>query len=314
MIIDTKNCDCFEFLKEIPDNSVELILIDPPYGTINGIKDSRGKYNRNTEWDVTLDTSLMFSECNRVLKRNGVLIVFAQEPYTSHIITSAHSNLPFLYRGIWKKNNTGNALSAKKALLNYFEDIVIFAKRPYDYELNNPLRQYAKDVQKYTGKNGNQIKKEMNNSTLSHFFTTGFQFCVPMESVYEKMVKEYQLDKMPNFIKYAKMKEIDKGYSTNKKTFNLGGKSSISNVFEYPRPSGIEKCGHPTQKPVALLKDLIAIFSNAGDTVVDFTMGSGSTGVAAIELNRSFMGCELDPDFYTVAATRIIKANNERVK
>jgi len=62
---------------------------------------------------------------------------------------------------------------------------------------------------------------------------------------------------------------------------------------------------HPTQKPVALMEYLIKTYTNEGETVLDFTMGSGTTGVAAKNLNRSFVGIELDPDYYNIAKARV---------
>jgi site-specific DNA-methyltransferase (adenine-specific) len=62
---------------------------------------------------------------------------------------------------------------------------------------------------------------------------------------------------------------------------------------------------HPTQKPVALMEYLIKTYTNEGETVLDFTMGSGTTGVAAKNLNRSFIGIELDPDYFNIAKQRI---------
>ena len=62
---------------------------------------------------------------------------------------------------------------------------------------------------------------------------------------------------------------------------------------------------HPTQKPVALLEYLIKTYTNENDTVLDFTMGSGSTGVAAKNLNRQFIGIELDKNYFDMAEKRI---------
>lgn len=61
---------------------------------------------------------------------------------------------------------------------------------------------------------------------------------------------------------------------------------------------------HPTQKPIKLLEYLIKTYSNEGDTVLDFTMGSGSTGVACLQTNRNFIGIELDEDYYNIAKER----------
>ena len=62
---------------------------------------------------------------------------------------------------------------------------------------------------------------------------------------------------------------------------------------------------HPTQKPVALIEYLIKTYTNEGETVLDFTMGSGSTGVAAKNLNRNFIGIEQDTNYFNIANERI---------
>lgn len=66
-----------------------------------------------------------------------------------------------------------------------------------------------------------------------------------------------------------------------------------------------EKTPHPTQKPVDLLEYLIKTYTNEGDLVLDFTMGSGSTGVACMNLNRKFIGIELDENYFNIAKNRI---------
>ena len=68
-----------------------------------------------------------------------------------------------------------------------------------------------------------------------------------------------------------------------------------------------EKVDHPTQKPIELLEYLIKTYTNEGETVLDFTMGSGSTGVACKNLNRSFIGIELDKNYFDIANERIKK-------
>ena len=70
---------------------------------------------------------------------------------------------------------------------------------------------------------------------------------------------------------------------------------------------------HPTQKPVKLLEYLIKTYTNEGDTVLDFTMGSGSTGVACRNLNRRFIGIELDDEYYRIACDRILEDYQSRL-
>ena len=75
--------------------------------------------------------------------------------------------------------------------------------------------------------------------------------------------------------------------------------------FVYPSVGGKEKTIHPTQKPIALMEDLVRIHTNEGDTVLDCFMGSGSTGIACKNLNRNFIGIELDENYFNIAKERI---------
>ena len=88
-----------------------------------------------------------------------------------------------------------------------------------------------------------------------------------------------------------------------KPVFNLPeGINCKPNVFEYKKDyTGL----HPTQKPVALLEDLINTYSNINDSLLDFTMGSGSTGVVCINTNRNFIGIEMDDSYFDIAEKRI---------
>lgn len=77
-----------------------------------------------------------------------------------------------------------------------------------------------------------------------------------------------------------------------------------SNILEYKKDSKNKKL-HPTQKPVLLMEYLIKTYTNENETVLDFTMGSGSTGVAAKNLNRNFIGIEMDDNYFNIAKQRI---------
>ena len=68
---------------------------------------------------------------------------------------------------------------------------------------------------------------------------------------------------------------------------------------------------HPTQKPIALMEYLIRTYTNEGDTVLDNTMGSGTTGVACMNTGRQFIGIERDPDYFDIACRRIEKAYSQ---
>lgn len=78
-----------------------------------------------------------------------------------------------------------------------------------------------------------------------------------------------------------------------------------SSVQEFNNRASGDRGFHPTQKPVALMEYLIKTYTNEGETVLDFTMGSGTTGVACKNLNRNFIGIELDKDYFQIASDRI---------
>jgi len=82
-------------------------------------------------------------------------------------------------------------------------------------------------------------------------------------------------------------------------------------IIEFPKPNNLSKKDlggfHPTQKPVALMEYLIKTYTNEGETVLDFTMGSGTTGVACKNTNRHFIGIEMDDKYFEIAKDRINK-------
>ena len=84
---------------------------------------------------------------------------------------------------------------------------------------------------------------------------------------------------------------------------NLSGERYPLTIQEFSMHCGSKI--HPTQKPVALMEYLIKTYTNEGETVLDFTMGSGTTGVACRNLNRNFIGIELDVDYFNIAKARI---------
>lgn len=101
----------------------------------------------------------------------------------------------------------------------------------------------------------------------------------------------------------------DKGH-----TWNFGKQNEMHNFYEGPICMGVERVknpSHPTQKPVRLLNHFIKIATNPGDIVFDPFMGVGSTGVAALQSGRSFIGVDVDKKFCKVAEKRLIEADNK---
>ena len=304
--------DCLERMKEIPDGSVDMVLTDPPYGTIKGA--DLGKHN--TSWDSVIDSDKMWFEINRVLRVNGCCVLFAQEPFTSELIRNGHSNVPFSYRMMWLKDQPAFSMyiGCKKRPMGYFEDVCVFFKKhtKHDFEGTHPLRPYFADVLEFIGKPKSELMQTVGQRIDHCTRVNSTQFGLCTEATYNELIGRYSISKMQGFRQYKDLEEVNAVYRadliermTNQapRVFNLpDGKKHKSNILEYKKDyNGY----HPTQKPVALLEDLIKTYTNEGDTVLDFTMGSGSTGVACMNTDRRFIGIELDPDYFEIAKQRI---------
>lgn len=321
--------ECLEEMRNLEAGSVDLILTDPPYGTIKDlINPERPKSwgdKSYKEWDSIIDIEKMFEECNRILRPNGKLILFSQDPYTNELINKSLPSIPFGYRAIWLKDNFANALLVNKAMVNYTEDLLIFSKvhPKHDFEGFHPLRDYFKEIMDKIELNKKQIVEKVGQKADHCFRVNSTQFSLCTEKTYNELINIFNLKYKINLKSYSELKEIDYRYRNNlinemnKKfpsIFNLwNGKAYKSNVLEYAKDPNSKRL-HPTQKPVELLKDLIKTYSNEGDAVLDFTMGSGSTLIACQETNRKGIGIELDKKYFKIAEERITSACNENTK
>jgi site-specific DNA-methyltransferase (adenine-specific)/modification methylase len=219
--------DSLEYMKSMPDQSVDFILTDPPYNlsqysTGNMQFDWRADINNDlAEWDKNFDPISVKDEFLRILKPTGNIFAFCS----------------YNLIGRW-------------------------------HEIFDPL------------------------------FDT-FQFFV-----------WHKTNPVPKFRKAGFLNSCElivcmwnKGH-----TWNFGKQSEMHNFFEGPICMGRERVKnpkHPTQKPVRLLKHLINIATNQKDVVFDPFMGVGSTGVAAVEMGRQFIGVEIDEAYFEVAQKRL---------
>ena len=300
--------DCLVESENIPSGSVDLILTDPPYGTMHGIDKEYVGYGRKGGgghlWDLAIDPTNIYEIANRILRKNGKLVLFSQEPYTSRLITESHPNVPFSYRMIWEKNDFANALLVNKAPVSYYEDILVFSKT-HDTDGIHPLRRYFATIMDYIDLGLKGINDALGHRRAEHtFYINSTQFSLCTEETYSELIQVFGIDKMKGFKTFSELKLIDDQFKNDlPSTFNLWeGNKYKSNILKYKKDyNGY----HPTQKPVSLLEDLIKTFSNEGDTVVDLTMGSGSTGVACKNTGRNFIGIELNDEYFGIAKERI---------
>jgi site-specific DNA-methyltransferase (adenine-specific) len=194
----------------------------------------------------------------------------------------------------------------------------VFSKnhQKHDFDGTHTLRLYFESVKNYIGLNLKQINQTLGHRRAEHtFYINSSQYGLCTEQTYNELINVFKIDKMQGFKSFDEIKQIN---TTYRKTllremneqypsiFNLWqGNKYKSNILKYKKDySGL----HPTQKPVLLLEDLIKTYSNEGDTVLDFTMGSGSTGVACKNTNRNFIGIELDETYFNIAKKRIEEA------
>lgn len=246
--------DCFEVLPELSEQSVDMILTDLPYGTTN------------CRWDTEIDLEQLWLEFNRVVKRNGAVVLFAQPPFDKYL---AMSNIKdFRYEWIWHKTQPTGYLNANRMPMKAHENILVFYKRLPTY---NP--------QKTTGHQRKQVGRTARQKS---------------------QLKELEKDGIYNAVDISKTQTYD---STERFPID---------IIEFPKDTQ-KTALHPTQKPVALLEYLIKTYTNEGETVLDATMGSGSTGVACINTNRQFIGIEKDSHYFNVSRERI-DAVQENVK
>jgi site-specific DNA-methyltransferase (adenine-specific) len=319
--------DCLIESDKIESGSVDLILTDLPFGTMKGldaepIKSDNDKnyvagggYKKGYEWDAIIEPKKVYEVANRILRKNGKMVLFCQEPFTTLLINEAIPNVPFSYRAIWEKNDFANCLFAKKAMVNYYEDILIFSKN-HDTEDLHPLRSYLKECKIKSGMTNKQFntlfsdfynkKGCRDRSVLEHYWAAA-QFTMPTEEIYKMILQPTGFFPLP----YEELKAIDDKFKKEfASTFNLWeGNKYKSNILKYKKDyNGY----HPTQKPILLLEDLIKTFSNENDLVVDLTMGSGSTGVACKNTNRNFIGIENNMDYFNISLKRVEEKRKEK--
>jgi site-specific DNA-methyltransferase (adenine-specific) len=227
-------------MANLPDNCVDLVLCDLPYG-----KTALG-------WDILIPPDKLWEAYNRIC--TGPVILMAMQPFTTLLI---NSNMPdFRYTLVWDKGKGSNPLLANKQPMRSHEDIIVFYKKQPIY---NPQ------------------------------MTEGTPYLVPRTG-----------GNRTNSIVGAT--EDKKGWKQQTKDTS---KRFPLSILRYSIHCGSKL--HPTQKPVGLMEYLIQTYTNEGMVVMDNTMGSGSTGVAALRAKRDFIGIEQDEKYFKIAEQRIVE-------
>lgn len=261
--------DCLELMEHIPDNSVDMILCDLPYGTTA------------CKWDTVIPFEPLWDNYKRIIKDNGAIVLFGSQPFTTKLINSNINN--FKYEWVWEKQKGANFMGAKYSPIKYHENIVVFGKTN-----NSKVKYYPQKT--------NVIELDdilnMNKKELKHFMDNR------LYDRYGKIDRRKTINNIPNpkdghYGKMSlKIRNADDGTRFPKSVIKIN--------------KSINKNLHPTQKPVELLEYLVKTYTDENMLVLDNTMGVGSTGVACKNTNRKFIGIELDEEYFNIASKRIL--------
>lgn len=240
MSVKLFNGDCLELMKQVKDESIDLVLADLPFGMTQN------------EWDSVIPLVPLFEQYQRIIKPHGAVLLFGMGKFGAQLIMNAPAKMPYRYDWIWEKTKPVGFLNAKKMPLRAHENIYVFYKHlpTYRPQMRFGFKPYKNHYVK--DKSGDNYGQTSGNYT-------------PRQSAGER----FPID----MIKF-------------------GSENNSNSV-------------HPTQKPVDLLQYLIKTYTDEGMTVLDNTMGSGSTGVAAVSLNRNFIGMEMNEKYFEIAKQRI---------
>ena len=287
--------DCNELMDEIPDGSVDLIFTDLPYGQVS------------CEWDKKIDFPKMWAQFARIKKLNTPIFFCCSTKFGVEIINSAPKKIPFRYDIVWVKSAPCGFLCAKKMPMKKHEMLYVFYEKLPFYDLSSHTHKFLKDGTKSEEPLPVSVVKEANTGECYGKETrdlTGYDKC-------GKKGKNQVLYDPPLPVSVVK-EECREANSCYGGEIPKTGKSKEAHSGQYdpPLPNSIleiksQRGKHSTQKPTELMKWVLKYYSKEGDVVLDPTMGSGSTGVACMEMNRNFIGMEMDPEIFEVAKERL---------
>ena len=273
MNIQLFNDDCFNILKDISDNTIDLLFCDLPYG------------QTSCKWDCLIDLELFWKEINRVCKDTTPMFFTCSTKFGVSLINSNPKN--FRYDLVWVKSSSCGFLNAKKMPLKKHEMVYVFYRKLPYYDLSSHKHKILKERKTIDYKNDSFIYGKIDRP--DHMRKNG-------ESSYEPP--------LPNSVIKTELYSSENKEEPRELYRNEGGQ------YEPPLPNSLleiktEKGKHPTQKPCELIKWCLKYYSKEGDTILDPTMGSGSTGVACKSMNRNFIGIEKDLKIFKIAEERI---------
>ncbi|MCY8754799.1 DNA-methyltransferase [Bacillus haynesii] len=323
--------DCIEGMRMLPDNSVDLIVIDPPY---NIGKDARWDKYSGTDYASLMGE--VFQECERVLKDKGSFYWFHNDmKQIRKLMDLIDSDTNFIFKQFitWNKIDPGFknygyvqqrlSVDSMRNYYNGFTEYCIY----YTFQDESGLERITKDFLKPQNPFSKYLREEFERAEVSRreiasLFpsrTGGLTGCVSNWLNGDNVITEEQYLKIRDYLKGKYLRkeyeDLRKEYEECRYTFNTAKvKEDLranSNVWLYP-PA--KKLGHITPKPVELIENIIRHSSDERDVVLDCFMGSGTTAVASTRLNRNFIGFEREPEYIMLANQRLENICDEQAE
>lgn len=326
--IELINADCLEYLPTLPDNSVDLIVTDPPYFKVkpNGWDN---QWKGDEDYLRWLDSCL--EKFWRVLKPSGSMYLFCGHRQAADIEILVRGRFNVLNHIVWAKPSGRWNGCNKESLRAYFPatERIIFADhyqgpyRPKDdgyaakcnelkQHVMTPLISYFRDAREYLGVTSAQIAEATGKKNMvSHWFGIS-QWQLPNEADYLKLQALFQkivADKhsrqelgKPHHHLVATWQSLNRKYSElQQEYYRLRRPFSVSVTVPYTdvwthKPVQFYPGKHPCEKPADMLQQIITASSRPGDVVADFFFGSGSTLKQAALLGRQGIGVELEKE------------------
>lgn len=330
--------DCMEWLPKLPEGQASLILTDLPYNITDA------EYDKNI-----IPLPELWQEYKRILQPGGIVALFASQPFTTKLINS--NPAWFKYCWYWDKVCSTGALFAKVQPMRRIEEILIFQK-PIDWLVIpevKAIQEYLYQGKQEAGLTSEQLYDLLGSYMFRHYFAETQWVMIPernyiklqeaapeiftkpyseMKQTYNAALKQYKLANGTASARYypqgvykldvpkmqrVRKTEIYKKHTAGEYTQEYSGyPTNVIQITSQAAETANSKRVHPSQKPVALLEYIIKTYTQPGELVVDNTMGSGSTGVAAINTGRGFIGMELDAAYYNAAVQRIKEAKRQK--
>jgi len=310
--------DCIDGMRLLPDDSVDLIVIDPPY---NIGKDKRWDKWRSVDDYVAWMTDV-FRECERVLKPNGSFYWFHNDfEQIVELHRALCENTTFVFKQfiVWNKRFEGarnkgflDGFVETGGLRNYQQmaEYCLFYTFQDDYGVDKEgfgfqsLRNYFRELQSFIGLKISEINKTLGHRKAEHaFYWKSTQWDLPTTETYNELIDVFKIDEWSGFRNYESLREE---YENQRYVFN--NQKTHHSVWNYEIAP---KIGHITPKPVELIENIIRHSSNEGAIVLDCFMGSGTTAVAAAKLKRNFIGFEREPEYVKIANQRLENVSDE---